>query len=78
VQIGRAYEKRRGQFESMSAGSMGPWANTYEPGPVNDRRLAEAWTPQYPWTWSAAVLAGLWGLSLCILSLRVKSLDRLR
>ena len=34
--------------------------------------------PQYPWIWSAGVLAGLLGLSLWILSTRVKSLDRLR
>ena len=32
----------------------------------------------YPWQWSAYVLAGLVGLSLCILTTRVKSLDRLR
>jgi len=34
--------------------------------------------PQYPWTWSAGVLAGLFGLSACILSFAVRSLDRLR
>ncbi|MBI3464561.1 MAG: ABC transporter permease subunit [Planctomycetes bacterium] len=34
--------------------------------------------PQYPWWWSAAVLAGVFGLSLWILTSRVKSLDRLR
>jgi ABC-2 type transport system permease protein len=34
--------------------------------------------PPFPWTWSAGILAGLCGLSLCILSTRVKSLDRLR
>jgi ABC-2 type transport system permease protein len=34
--------------------------------------------PDPPWTWSAAVLLGLMGLSLWILSSRVKSLDRLR
>ncbi len=31
-----------------------------------------------PWQWSATILAILFGLSLCILSLRVRSLDRLR
>ena len=40
--------------------------------------LASVKGPQYPWYWSAGVLAGLLGLSLCILSLRVKSLDRLK
>ncbi len=34
--------------------------------------------PEPPWTWSALVLLGLMGLSLWILSSRVKSLDRLR
>ena len=34
--------------------------------------------PQFPWWWSAAVLAGIFGLSLWILTSRVKSLDRLR
>jgi hypothetical protein len=32
----------------------------------------------YPWYWSAGVLLGLVGISLWILSSRVKSLDRLR
>ena len=34
--------------------------------------------PQYPWYWSAGVLAGLFGLSACVLNFRVKSLDRLK
>ena len=34
--------------------------------------------PQYPWYWSAAVLTGLIGLSVCILNFRIKSLDRLK
>lgn len=32
----------------------------------------------FPWTWSAGLLAAMCGLSICILSTRVKSLDRLR
>jgi ABC-2 type transport system permease protein len=32
----------------------------------------------YPWYWSAAVLLVLLGVSVCILNLRVKSLDRLK
>jgi ABC-2 type transport system permease protein len=35
-------------------------------------------TAQYPWTWSLGVLAGLFGLSACILHLSIKSLDRLK
>jgi ABC-2 type transport system permease protein len=32
----------------------------------------------YPWYYSGAVLAGLFGLSICILTTRVKSMDRLK
>jgi ABC-type transport system involved in multi-copper enzyme maturation permease subunit len=48
------------------------------PPQANGRRLADRMVAQYPWWWSAAVLAGLLGLSLCILTRRVRSLDRLR
>jgi hypothetical protein len=33
---------------------------------------------QYPWQWSALVLTILFGISVCILNYRVKSLDRLK
>jgi len=46
-----------------------------EPGYGRKRFLTG---PQYPWYWSAGVLAGLFGLSACILSFAVRSLDRLR
>ena len=46
--------------------------------PVNERRLADQYVPQYPWWWSGGILAGLMGLSLWTSSTRVKSLDRLR
>ena len=42
------------------------------------RFLLENKGSQYPWYWSAFVLAGLFGISVCILNLRVKSLDRLK
>ena len=48
------------------------------PPEVRDRLLQKNLGPQYPWYWSAAVLAGLFGLSVCILNYRVRSLDRLR
>jgi hypothetical protein len=44
----------------------------------DERELAEQIVPQYPWQWSAGVLAGLLGLSSWILTTRVKSLDRLK
>jgi hypothetical protein len=33
---------------------------------------------QYPWYWSAVVLAGLFVLSVGILNFSIKSLDRLK
>jgi hypothetical protein len=42
------------------------------------RATADLAGPGYPWYWSAGVLVGLFGLSVWILSLRVKSLDRLK
>jgi ABC-2 type transport system permease protein len=44
----------------------------------SDPWLAVRMSPQYPWYWSAGILVGLFGLSLWILTTRVKSLDRLR
>ena len=50
-----------------------------QPDPASrDTMLATYMGPQYPWSWSAAVLAGLAGLSICILNLSIKSLDRLK
>lgn len=42
------------------------------------RFLQENAGPQYPWYWSAIVLAVLFGLSACILNFRIRSLDRLK
>ena len=42
------------------------------------RMLADHIVWQFPWTWSAGVLGGLWLLSVLVLSSRVKSLDRLK
>lgn len=46
--------------------------------PAGDRWLADAQTPQYPWYWSAGVLAALCALSVGILTFRIKTLDRLK
>jgi len=43
-----------------------------------DAILAGFRGPTYPWYWSLGVLAGLLGISLWILTSRVKSLDRLK
>jgi ABC-2 type transport system permease protein len=72
VQIGRAVAVPQTMIGPMFGGPPGG------PGAINERTLADRMVPQYPWTWSAGVLAGLLGLSLWILSMRIKSLDRLR
>jgi len=43
-----------------------------------ERLLTTLSNTTYPWYWSAMVLAGLFGISIWILSQRVKSLDRLK
>ena len=48
------------------------------PKEARSRFLQEFQGPRYPWYWSAIVLAVFFGLSVCILNFRVKSLDRLR
>ena len=53
------------------------WSET-QPPEYREQFLLGAVGPQYPWYWSAGVLAGFLGISLCILNLRVRSLDRLR
>jgi ABC-2 type transport system permease protein len=40
--------------------------------------FSEMRTPQYPWYWSGAVLLSIVGLSTWVLSMRVRSLDRLK
>jgi ABC-2 type transport system permease protein len=49
-----------------------------QPAEMRTQFLAMWSGPQYPWSWSAGVLAGIVGLSAWILSFSVRSLDRLR
>jgi hypothetical protein len=71
VTIGKAFERPRAALGAM----FGP--RRPQP-PVNERRLADRMVPQYPWQWSAGVLAAFLGISTWTLTRRVKSLDRLR
>ncbi|MFI5381372.1 MAG: hypothetical protein ACHRHE_18910 [Tepidisphaerales bacterium] len=48
------------------------------PPDVGQQFLVENMGPQYPWGWSAGVLAGLVGISACVLKMNIKSLDRLK
>jgi ABC-2 type transport system permease protein len=50
----------------------------FRPPAERDQFLVVTLGPQYPWFWSAGVLAALLGISVCILNYRVRSLDRLR
>jgi ABC-2 type transport system permease protein len=49
-----------------------------EPPERREMFLMQTIGPQYPWYWSAGVLAALFGLSAWILNSRVRSLDRLK
>lgn len=78
VFVGKAIERPRSL--------IGPVANFQARGrlpqeltrPANDRMLSDRMVWQFPWTWSAATLGGLWLASVLVLSSRVKSLDRLK
>ncbi len=58
------------------------WEKVAEYLPANHRReflrQPTHLGPMYPWYWSAVVLAFLFGISVCILNLRIRSLDRLK
>lgn len=56
------------------------WRKLSQMQPVGTREeyLFRNMGAQYPWYWSAGVLAVLFGLSVCILNFRVRSLDRLK
>ncbi len=71
VTLGRAVERSRAALGAFAL--RGP-----RQPPADERRLADEMMVQTPWPWSAGVLAALLGLSIWILTLRVKSLDRLR
>ncbi len=76
VQIGRAIERPRAAMQPFFGRPSG--GTSADQSQINERRLADQLVPQYPWIWSLGVLSGLLGLSLCTLSMRVRSLDRLR
>jgi ABC-2 type transport system permease protein len=49
-----------------------------QPRGQQSRFLLNRLGPQHPWYWSAAVLVGLFGLSVGVLNFSIKSLDRLK
>jgi ABC-2 type transport system permease protein len=68
---------RIGQKLLDTDGAWKKWS-LLKPPETRDAFLLGSLGPQYPWYWSAGVLAALLGLSAWILNLRVRSLDRLR
>jgi ABC-2 type transport system permease protein len=62
----------------LGSGSAWQKLSTIQPPAGRERFLFNFQGPQYPWTWSASVLVGLFGLSVVILHTQVKSLDRLK
>jgi len=75
-----SYTDNLSRIGQQLLGTNACWETLSELRPANERRrfLLNRAGSQYPWYWSAAVLAGLFGLSVCILNFRVKSMDRLR
>jgi ABC-type transport system involved in multi-copper enzyme maturation permease subunit len=69
AEIGRAYQSvpGRGGPNPMRPSQLPPQDNSVELEVAN-----------HPWWWSAVVLGCLTGISLCVLTRRVKSLDRLK
>ena len=61
-------------------GTEATWETIRQLQPPERRTLfrMQFMNPEYPWYWSAGVLAVLFGLSACILNFRVRSLDRLK
>jgi len=49
-----------------------------DPPDSQSRFMMDFAGPQYPWKWSAIVLAGLFVISTCTMNIPVKSLDRLK
>lgn len=74
VLLGRTVERPRAMVGPLARGRGVPVSDA----PPDDRRLANRYVWQHPWYWSAGALAGVWLVSVFVLSRRVKSLDRLK
>ena len=61
-------------------GTDAAWTKVMQVSPERHREesLRILLGPRSPWYWAAGVLLALAGLSICILNLRIKSLDRLK
>jgi len=75
-----SYTENLSRIGQQLLGSDAAWEklSRLQPEGRGERFLLRFRGPQFPWVWSAIVLALWLGLSLCILNIRIKSLDRLR
>jgi ABC-2 type transport system permease protein len=75
-----AYTSNLSRIGQKLLNTEGAWdkVSRLKPPEARDQFLLNNLGNQYPWYWSAGVLAALFGTSTCILNLRVRSLDRLR
>ncbi len=72
-----SYQANLSRIGSELLGTDAAWKTLSALPIARGHRISDP-EPSYPWYWSGAVLAGLFVLSACILSLSVRSLDRLR
>jgi ABC-2 type transport system permease protein len=74
-----SYQANLSRIGSELLGTDAAWKTLSSLQPARGRvRDTSEPIAAFPWYWSAVVLAGLFGLSACILSFSVRSLDRLR
>jgi ABC-2 type transport system permease protein len=75
-----SYRANLARIGQQLLGSDASWERISQLRPLRQRNefLNDQLGPQFPWYWSAAVLAALGGLSICILHFAIRSLDRLK
>ena len=76
-----SYDSNLARMEQVLLGTDKTWQRLSQLAPDEfgrQRFLADHEGPQYPWYWSAGVLAGLLVISAGILKFSIKSLDRLK
>jgi len=75
-----SYTANLRRIEERLLGTNESWQRLSQLSPAGTRGplMMQMMNTQHPWYWSAAVLAGLFVASACILNLSIKSLDRLK
>jgi ABC-type transport system involved in multi-copper enzyme maturation permease subunit len=78
VTFGRAIERPRAALGPLIGRRSRRLGGPSLDGPPDERVLADRFVWQFPWYWSAGVLAGLALVSVGVMTRQVKSLDRLK